>query len=641
MSAIWQSERDPSMRWRVLDKLGEGGQAEVWRVTREQGGGDFVLKVLHLGKVDASDGWKASDRLAREALVLETLDHPGLPRLVDRVRDDAGAEGFVQTFVPGETVAAFTARSGRLDTTSFGRVLRELLDLLRHLHDHSPPVIHRDISPRNVLLDVRPGGRASLIDFGAVRFPNDAEVALVTTAGTFETMAPEQLMGQVVAASDLYALGVTLTSLASGLAPAELPQDPTTGAIDVRKVVRLPEPLVALLEGLTRVGLAERLPTARAALDLLDKDTPEPETSTRPSSISRLARRHLPWALPTVLLFGGWLSTLVPAERERATLGGWFSGHGSLLSKLTATFLNDPHAITSPLVLGPLTWAPSGTHLASATRGELRVWDAADGGQTAVVSFHTKRWGNVLGSGLSADLRHLVLADDVKVELWELAQDEPRQLGSWGMELDHVGAFVGLSLRAPDDIRVVRFEDRALTVTEMTSGRELLRIPLTLESPTLARLTADGDHLVLHSGSEVHRVAMSDGSRLGTTRLEPGAEPPRVLAVDATGETFALAYRDAIEVWRAHERTPSAIIRIDYLHVYFERPDNLALSNDGTLMAFGMDDRVQVYDTRDGTRRFDLGGHSGMVNPVAFSPDGRTLAAAARDGVVRLSDLTP
>ncbi len=645
MSDLWQSERDPGVAWRILERLGAGGQGETWRVTREPGGGTFVLKVLHRSHADLEAGLKATERFEREVAVLASLDHPGLPRLVDRVRDEAGNAGFIQTLVAGETVAAFTARAGRLDAATLTRFAHDLLAVLDNLHTRVPPVLHRDLSPRNVLLDPTPGGRASVIDFGgAVPVGKAAPTGSVTLVGTFATMAPEHILGQASEASDLYSLGVTLTSLASGRTPEELPQDPHSGAVVVRAVVTLPEPLPTLLEGLTRAGLAERLPSARAALGVLDGLPWPPQREALPprppSPLGRALRRHWPWAVPAAVMVGGWVTSQLPAEREVATLGGWFSGHGGLVSKITATFLGDPAAITSGTWLGPLTWDADGGRIVSGAARELRLWDVSNAQQMAHVSFDTSSRPQVLASAMSADGRHLAFATERHVEVWEVAGSSARQLARRDLDLDHDGPIAGLFLRGLDDVRLVRLEGRALTVREVMSARLLVEVPLDggAGGPVLARVTGDGAHVVLVEGLAVHRLALDSGARLGTTRLEPTREPPNALAVDASGETFALAYRDAIEVWRAGAAAPRAAVTIDY-GTFFDRPDHLALSHDGTALAFGQHARVVVHDSRSGARRFDLGGHDGHVGPVAFSPDGRTLAAAASDGVIRLRDV--
>jgi serine/threonine protein kinase len=93
-----------------------------------------------------------------------------------------------------------------------------LLEVLEYLHERRPPVFHRDIKPSNIVL--RPSG-AALVDFGGVGQGGPAVQGGSTVSGTFGYMAPEQLLGQVSPASDLYFLGATLLHVLTGREPTE------------------------------------------------------------------------------------------------------------------------------------------------------------------------------------------------------------------------------------------------------------------------------------------------------------------------------------------------------------------------------------------------------------------------------------
>lgn len=249
--------------YEVVRELGKGGQGRTLLVERrDEPGSRYVLKVLRIEHVD---DWKQLELFEREVATLAALDHPGIPRLVDRIEEDGRTAGIVQTFVEGHTLAEQIAASGPLGAARFERLLRECLDILAHLHEQVPPVLHRDINPRNVMLGP---DRAYLIDFGAVRVGGKTDM---TSVGTFGYMPPEQLIGRPVPASDMYGLGMTLVSLAERRDVGDLPQDPSTGRVDAEKILLRVEPRVRdVVLAMIEPGLGERLGDPRQALRRLD-----------------------------------------------------------------------------------------------------------------------------------------------------------------------------------------------------------------------------------------------------------------------------------------------------------------------------------------------------------------------------------
>lgn len=249
--------------YRVVRELGKGGQGRTLLVEREgEADSRYVLKLLRLEHVD---DWKQVELFEREVTTLAALDHPGIPRLVDRIVEDGRTAGIVQSLVPGHTAAQQIAEHGSLDGRRFARVVRECLEILAYLREQVPPVMHRDINPRNVMLGPE---RAYLIDFGAARVGGKTDM---TSVGTFGYMPPEQLIGRPEPASDMYGLGMTLISLAERRDVGDLPQDPSSGRVDGSRLLRSAEPrLRQVLLGMIEPGLGERLSDPREALRRLD-----------------------------------------------------------------------------------------------------------------------------------------------------------------------------------------------------------------------------------------------------------------------------------------------------------------------------------------------------------------------------------
>lgn len=282
----------------VIKPLRERLAASTYLVRRESDGHELILKELRIGKLK---DWKAFDLFEREVAALKSIEHPRIPRWVDSHLDETqGRFVLVQTQVVGKTLRELCSEHRSLSAEQTEDYLRQCLAVLDFLHARSPPVIHRDLTPSNIMVS---DGEVHLIDFGAVKIGREESTSL-TTVGTFGYMAPEQLLGRVDVRSDLYGLGMSFIMLSTGLEPPELPQDPDTGQIDPWSVLTVPIPLGRTLLKMIRPGLNERLPSARAALAMLD----EPETSAAPVAAPPAVRVEVdrsvslsPYAAPEML----------------------------------------------------------------------------------------------------------------------------------------------------------------------------------------------------------------------------------------------------------------------------------------------------------------------------------------------------
>lgn len=226
-------------RYQVLGKLGEGGQGTTYDGIDRKEGRPVAIKRF---EVRGAKSWKDVELAEREANVLAALSHPALPAHIDHFEED-GVLYLVMQKIEGENLAAL-AKRGALGRDDVLRFLSDAAGILGYLHGRSPPVIHRDINPKNVIR--RLDGSFAIVDFGAVRDrlrPDGGS----TVVGTFGYMAPEQFQGRALPASDVYAVGATALRLLTGTDPEELPHRGL--GIDVR---------AALGPGADR-GLAEML----------------------------------------------------------------------------------------------------------------------------------------------------------------------------------------------------------------------------------------------------------------------------------------------------------------------------------------------------------------------------------------------
>lgn len=203
-------------RYAVIRLLGEGGQAATFEAVDKKQGKLVAIKRF---RVRGAKSWKEVELAEREARVLASLSHHGLPRYIEHFEEN-GELFLVTEKIEGESLAALQKQGAPIVQEDVIRFLRETAEILDYLHGRTPPVVHRDIKPSNVLR--RPDGSFVLIDFGAVRDKMKPEGGS-TVVGTFGFMAPEQFQGRAMPTSDVYAVGATALTMLTGQQPENLP----------------------------------------------------------------------------------------------------------------------------------------------------------------------------------------------------------------------------------------------------------------------------------------------------------------------------------------------------------------------------------------------------------------------------------
>jgi hypothetical protein len=216
-------------RYAIVGVLGEGGQGRTFDGIDKSNGQPVAIKRFD---VRGARAWKDVELAERETRVLQSLSHPRLPRYVDHFEEN-GILYLVTVKVDGSSLESLRRRGAPFAERDALRLLHDAAEVLGYLHGRSPPVVHRDIKPGNVLR--RPDGSYAFVDFGAVRDTLRPEGGS-TVVGTFGYMAPEQFEGRALPASDVYGVGATVVSLLSGTEPESLPHRGL--AIDVRAALR-------------------------------------------------------------------------------------------------------------------------------------------------------------------------------------------------------------------------------------------------------------------------------------------------------------------------------------------------------------------------------------------------------------------
>lgn len=275
--------------WTLLELLGEGGMATVWRASREVGGytREAALKCLKLGLYSP----ELRQRFIDEQSILARLEHPHIARLYEAGIAEDGTPYIAMEQVRGLDLIAH-ADARRLDTAQRIALFLKVVDAVAHAHREL--VVHRDLKPANILVDEH--GAPRLLDFGIARLIEPGSGHVATTAlrpHTPEYAAPEQLHGEPVGVrADVYALGLLLHELLCGeRAPAD-PQQREQGGPSTR--LRRSARREALAE-LRRRSATRLLRELRGDLDLIVQRCLRVEPGQRYPSAEALAEDLRRW----------------------------------------------------------------------------------------------------------------------------------------------------------------------------------------------------------------------------------------------------------------------------------------------------------------------------------------------------------
>jgi hypothetical protein len=200
-------------QYEIVERLGGGGMAVVYRAVQQPLGREVALKALS-SELFQDDGFVK--RFETEAKTLAKLDHPNILPIYDFELND-GVAYLTMPLIRGGTLRDVLNR-GPLDTLTAWRYLREIGDGLQHAHDAG--IVHRDLKPTNVLIHA--DGRAMLADFGLARGAGQPThlTTIGLAIGTPGYMAPEQVMGHDVdKRADIYAMGVLTFEMLTGRLP--------------------------------------------------------------------------------------------------------------------------------------------------------------------------------------------------------------------------------------------------------------------------------------------------------------------------------------------------------------------------------------------------------------------------------------
>ena len=242
-------------RYRLLERIGGGGMAEVYLAADELLDRRVAVKILR-AQFTCDENFIA--RFRQEAKAAARLSHPNIVSIFD-VGCEADTHYIVMEYVAGETLKELIKREGRLTPLRALEIASQIAAALKHAHENN--IIHCDIKPHNILINK--DGVAKVTDFGIARAVSSQTTTQVAgILGSVHYLSPEQARGYSVdAKSDLYSLGVVLYEMLGGAPPFDAA---TPIAIAMKHLQEEPKPLGEIcpetppvLSGLVKKAMAK------------------------------------------------------------------------------------------------------------------------------------------------------------------------------------------------------------------------------------------------------------------------------------------------------------------------------------------------------------------------------------------------
>ncbi len=341
-------------RYRAIKPIGQGGFGRTFLAVDEDKPSKprCVIKQFYPQPQGTSTVKKAEELFTQEATRLDELGfHPQIPELLAYFTQE-NRQYLVQEFIDGQNLAQELAGAGRFNESQIWQLLNYLLPVLQFCHKRQ--VIHRDIKPENiirrsplspplkrgeeinVLRGLSGGSDLILVDFGAAKIATYTALnSIGTSIGSPEYVAPEQLKGKAVFASDIYSLGATCIHLLTQRSPFDL-YDIHNDAWILQQYLKTPvsNQLSRILDKMLESAVIRRYQTAdQILLDL--KATPTPAVTKAISLIDRELEE-----MKTIFLNGGKPKSNINTEPPQKPQPSSTSKIDEELEEVRATYKN-------------------------------------------------------------------------------------------------------------------------------------------------------------------------------------------------------------------------------------------------------------------------------------------------------------
>lgn len=602
-------------RYRLAQPLGQGGFGKTYlALDGDRLNTHCVIKQFSPQVQGAKSLEKAIRLFNQEAVRLHDLgEHPQIPTLLAYFEQD-GFLYLVQQFIEGQSLLQEMRQHGAFNERQIRDVLADVLPVLRFIHKHQ--VIHRDITPSNILRR-QSNDRLVLIDFGVAKQLDEETVGEIGTRVGTEGYAPmEQFRGgKAFPASDLYSLGATCLHLITQTRPDNL-YDPLKGKwiwreyLSEEKGVAISDQLAHILDYLLKDLVSERYQSADEVMRDLNADSflpsfratkpkstpvskpPEPSISNRPTSPPQPVPPPAA-SSPTSRPPASRPPTSRPPSRPPIPPAAAQSPAPTVPDKPSSgsaqRSLRCLHTLTghSSWVTSVAISSNAQVCVSSSLDDTIKVWNLNTGESLSTLRGHTRAINAI---AISRDNRTLISgSDDYTVKVWNLQN----------------GALLGTLLGHSRDVNAVA-------------------------------ISPDGK--IFASGGEDRTIRLWSGATGALLKTLSGvAGMIKAIAISRDGKMLASGGLDnKVRLWSLQTG--------GHLHTFVGHINSInaiSFSPDSQFIITGSKDKtVRVWSVQSGELVRTLSDHSRDVNAVAITPNGRTIISGSSDTTIKLWDIT-
>jgi serine/threonine protein kinase len=584
-------------RYLAIKPIGQGGFGKTFQaIDEDKPAKPFcVIKQFFPMMEGTQATQKAAELFAQEAIALEQLDHPNIPKLLAYFITPDRRQYLVQEFIDGQNLKDELVQKGLFSSQQIRELLMTLLPTLDYIHKLG--FIHRDIKPENIIRRAD-NNQLYLVDFGAAKITTvNQPPSAGTTIGTPEFMAPEQGWGKAFPASDLYSLGVTCLHLLTGISPFSLFDD-DRGKWNWREALAQPlEPqLGEVLDKLIQPKPIDRYPTATDAIVALQANNQSLGSITSSNQApDPIAPSSMP--LPSIIK--------IPQNWECIYTFEW---HSKPINTI---------AIFS-----------SGRYLISGDDGgTVAVWNLTMP-QQPIATYSTNN--SVYAVAASPNQSQLASGDKnrkVQLRRRESISNSQQELHADLSNFDSHSGFVFCVKFSPDGRMLASGSaDRRIRLWNTDTGKIIYTFDGHQEAVTSLEFMPNGKILVSASADRTIRFWDIEQKQLLKT-IEAHEQKIHALAISPDGKSIISGSSD---------RT----VRVRQLgtanqHIFRGHQDavlTVAISPDARTIASGaIDGIINIWDTHTQQLTATIQAHQSAVKSIAFNPIDRTLISASWD----------
>lgn len=596
--------------------LGRGSFADVYLGEHVHLKTEAAVKVLdmRLTNDDMQD-------FLKEARTIAHLKHPSIIQVLEFDVED-NTPFLVMDYAAHGTLRSLFPRGTRLSPEDIQPYVMQIASALQYAHDEK--LIHRDIKPENMLLGAN--DEVLLADFGiAVVAHSSRTQSMKGVAGTVAYMAPEQLRGMPVKASDQYALAAVIYEWLTGNSPFSgsfvevATQHTLAPPPPIRELVPSISPAVesTILKALAK-DPAQRFASVQEFADAFAQAISDGQPYSAPSLGEETTSSN------TAPLPSMQETNILPVQETTVTT---YHGHVAAVNSVA--------------------WSPGGRNeaahygssIASASDdGTVQIWDAMTGRKIHTYRGHS---GAVSTIAWSPDGKWIASAGmDGTVQVW--SAENMRKLSSYSRHAEKVNALVWSPTQIPSSsergyLVASASSDSTIQIWEASTGQRLSTYRGHAQPVYAVAWSPDGQSIASAGEDktvQIWKVATKD-SPSERLLLTSHSSSNTLLAVAWSPDSKYIASAGIDQIVEVWEATTGAMVSTHHGHHF--TVSAVAWSPDGKRIASASFDRtVQIWDAASGEHAVSYPGHSNWVYSVAWTPGGQYIASASSDKTVQV-----